>query len=263
MATTPTTALEWDSQSLHTDSTTAAVTAVAVAAALMNLWFRVIMMTRAELNRVFKVKKRLHSKSIDILPASYPKLAMLFGLSPHPCVSHLFHMYPAQMRGSGALSTRWRLAAGCSVFNSSPPRWTLALGELVLRVDSKFKPLFLFILDRRTFLGAKRILDMFVRNSIDESLDPLLPNVVQKARAAARRACCTKCCTIEVGSRLKQIECTTTHIHGTPGMNRAAPTFHQLCGVCGQRRISVYGSEVTREGMQAKGSIGVNMEYLP
>jgi hypothetical protein len=82
---------------------------------------------------------RLHSKSIDILPASYPKLAMLFGLSPHPCVSHLFHMYPAQMRGSGALSTRWRLAAGCSVFNSSPPRWTLALGELVLRVDSKFK----------------------------------------------------------------------------------------------------------------------------
>jgi hypothetical protein len=69
----------------------------------------------------------------------------MLGLSPHPGVSYLFqnqtHVSPADEAlwnvalGSTALGGT---AAGGGVHNSPPPSWTLALGELVLMVDSKF-----------------------------------------------------------------------------------------------------------------------------
>ena len=70
----------------------------------------------------------------------------MLGLSPHPGVSYLFqnqtHITPADEAlwnvalGSTALGGA---AGGGGVLNSPPPSWTPAQGELVLKVDSKFK----------------------------------------------------------------------------------------------------------------------------
>ena len=69
----------------------------------------------------------------------------MLGLSPHPGVSYLFQN---QAPTSAADEALWSVALGStalggpiggSVINSPPPSWTPALGELVLKVDSKFK----------------------------------------------------------------------------------------------------------------------------
>jgi hypothetical protein len=98
---------------------------------------------------------------LDILSAFYAKLAKLLGpspfphasqhmlgLSPHPGVSYLFQN---QTHVSPADEALWNVALGstalggpapgsaCGVLHSPPPSWTPALGELVLKVDSKFK----------------------------------------------------------------------------------------------------------------------------
>lgn len=128
---------------------------------------------------------------LDILSAFYAKLAKLLGpspfphasqhmlgLSPHPGVSYLFqnqtHITPADEAlwnvalGSTALGGT---PGGASLLNSPPPSWTPAQGELVLKVDSKFKKIISMLL---------KDLDVFARNSIKDelaSLDPLLRNV--------------------------------------------------------------------------------------
>lgn len=70
----------------------------------------------------------------------------MLGLSPHPGVSYLFqnqtHITPAD-------EALWNVALGSTALggtagaggglNSPPPSWTPAQGELVLKVDSKFK----------------------------------------------------------------------------------------------------------------------------
>lgn len=78
--------------------------------------------------------------------------------------------------------------------NSPPPSWTPALGELVLKVDSKFKVRKIYIgccgvltCSSRDLAPSQKIisallkdLDVFARNSIKDelaSLDPLLRNV--------------------------------------------------------------------------------------
>jgi hypothetical protein len=98
---------------------------------------------------------------LDILSAFYAKLAKLLGpspfphasqhmlgLSPHPGVSYLFQN---QTHVSPADEALWNVALGSTtlggpgpgsaggVLHSPPPSWTPALGELVLKVDSKFK----------------------------------------------------------------------------------------------------------------------------
>ena len=69
----------------------------------------------------------------------------MLGLSPHPGVSYLFQN---QTPTSAADEALWSVALGSTtlggpigggVINSPPPSWTPALGELVLKVDSKFK----------------------------------------------------------------------------------------------------------------------------
>jgi hypothetical protein len=95
---------------------------------------------------------------LDILSAFYAKLAKLLGpspfphasqhmlgLSPHPGVSYLFQN---QNQISPADEVLWSVAIGTtafgnplggSVLSSPPPSWTPAMGELVLKVDGKFK----------------------------------------------------------------------------------------------------------------------------
>jgi len=70
----------------------------------------------------------------------------MLGLSPHPGVSYLFqnqtHITPAdEALWNVALgsTTLGGTAGGGGVLNSPPPSWTPAQGELVLKVDSKFK----------------------------------------------------------------------------------------------------------------------------
>jgi hypothetical protein len=73
----------------------------------------------------------------------------MLGLSPHPGVSYLFQ---SQTPATAADESLWNVALGStplggamgpgappSVLNSPPPSWTPALGELVLKVDGKFK----------------------------------------------------------------------------------------------------------------------------
>jgi hypothetical protein len=69
----------------------------------------------------------------------------MLGLSPHPGVSYLFQN---QTQASAADEALWSVALGSTalggapgggVLGSPPPSWTPALGELVLKVDSKFK----------------------------------------------------------------------------------------------------------------------------
>jgi len=127
---------------------------------------------------------------LDILSAFYAKLAKLLGpspfphasqhmlgLAPHPGVSYLFQN---STQASAVDEALWNVAvgstalggtAGGGVLHSPPPSWTPALGELVLKVDSKFKKIISILLKE---------LDVFARNSIKDelaSLDPLLRNV--------------------------------------------------------------------------------------
>jgi hypothetical protein len=70
----------------------------------------------------------------------------MLGLSPHPGVSYLFQN---QTHVSSADEALWNVALGSTglggtapgggMVSSPPPSWTPALGELVLKVDSKFK----------------------------------------------------------------------------------------------------------------------------
>jgi hypothetical protein len=138
----------------------------------------------------------------------------MLGLSPHPGVSYLFQN---QTPATAADESLWNVALGSTPFSgaagpgghpavmsSPPPSWTPALGELVLKVDGKFKvctfpsPLRLVkvlmwqlpgfganvpvIFDRAQKIISVLLkdLDDFARNSIKDelaSLDPLLRNV--------------------------------------------------------------------------------------
>jgi len=69
-------------------------------------------------------------------------------LSPHPGVSYLFAGADAAPVGDG--DGLWGVALGSSVpgpggpLASPPPSWTPALGEMMLKVDGKFKVRFPF-----------------------------------------------------------------------------------------------------------------------
>jgi hypothetical protein len=97
---------------------------------------------------------------LDILSALYAKLAKLLGpspfphasqhmlgLAPHPGVSYLFQSQtPASATDDALLNVALGTAGGNNnnagnggVLHSPPPSWTPALGELVLKVDGKFK----------------------------------------------------------------------------------------------------------------------------
>ncbi|KAI0255257.1 hypothetical protein BJV78DRAFT_1178735 [Lactifluus subvellereus] len=131
---------------------------------------------------------------LDILSAFYAKLAKLLGpspfphasqhmlgLSPHPGVSYLFQN---QTPATATDESLWNVALGSTplgggagpggpggVLSSPPPSWTPSLGEVVLKVDGKFKKIISVLL---------KDLDVFARNSIKDelaSLDPLLRNV--------------------------------------------------------------------------------------
>lgn len=129
---------------------------------------------------------------LDILSALYAKLAKLLGpspfphasqhmlgLAPHPGVSYLFQSQtPASATDDALLNVALGTggnsnnnAGNGGVLHSPPPSWTPALGELVLKVDGKFKKIISVLL---------KDLDVFARNSIKDelaSLDPLLRNV--------------------------------------------------------------------------------------
>ncbi len=98
---------------------------------------------------------------LDILSALYAKLAKLLGpspfphasqhmlgLAPHPGVSYLFqNQTPASATDDALMNVALGSGIGASVGNalgngvlhSPPPSWTPAMGELVLKVDGKFK----------------------------------------------------------------------------------------------------------------------------
>ena len=101
---------------------------------------------------------------LDILSALYAKLAKLLGpspfphasqhmlgLAPHPGVSYLFQsqshasatddalLNVALGIGNGGGGNGMGNGMGNGVLHSPPPSWTPALGELVLKVDGKFK----------------------------------------------------------------------------------------------------------------------------
>ena len=69
----------------------------------------------------------------------------MLGLAPHPGVSYLFQSHaPASATDDALLNVALGTAgnnnhANSGVLHSPPPSWTPALGELVLKVDGKFK----------------------------------------------------------------------------------------------------------------------------
>jgi hypothetical protein len=71
----------------------------------------------------------------------------MLGLAPHPGVSYLFQSQtPASATDDALLNVALGTAGGNNnnvgnggVLHSPPPSWTPALGELVLKVDGKFK----------------------------------------------------------------------------------------------------------------------------
>ena len=78
----------------------------------------------------------------------------MLGLAPHPGVSYLFQSQtPASATddallnvalGTGGGGGNAGNGMGNGVLHSPPPSWTPALGELVLKVDGKFKVSLLF-----------------------------------------------------------------------------------------------------------------------
>ncbi|KAH9056754.1 hypothetical protein EDB87DRAFT_1779611 [Lactarius vividus] len=125
---------------------------------------------------------------LDILSALYAKLAKLLGPSPLPAriAAHARprtapgRLTPASATDDALLNVALGTGGGGGgagngmsngVLHSPPPSWTPALGELVLKVDGKFKKIISVLL---------KDLDVFARNSIKDelaSLDPLLRNV--------------------------------------------------------------------------------------
>ena len=75
----------------------------------------------------------------------------MLGLAPHPGVSYLFQsqshasaaddalLNVALGTGNGGGGNGMGNGMGNGVLHSPPPSWTPALGELVLKVDGKFK----------------------------------------------------------------------------------------------------------------------------
>ncbi|TDL27637.1 hypothetical protein BD410DRAFT_782770 [Rickenella mellea] len=135
---------------------------------------------------------------LDILSEMYHKISKILGpspfphngqhmmgplglLSPHPGVSYLFQGQDAAPSADSEGSL-WGIANGAvnvapgygftgSGMMSPPPQWVPALGEAVIKVDTKFKKIISTLLKE---------LDTFARNSIKDelaSLDPLLRNV--------------------------------------------------------------------------------------
>ncbi|KAA1477084.1 hypothetical protein DENSPDRAFT_844251 [Dentipellis sp. KUC8613] len=120
---------------------------------------------------------------LDILSETYHKLSKLLGpsafphasqhilgLSPHPGVSYLFSGEGAAPVGES--DGLWGVANGSAPapggMGSPPPSWTPALGEMMLKIDGKFKKIISLLL---------KDLDAFARNGIKDelaSLDPLL-----------------------------------------------------------------------------------------
>lgn len=151
---------------------------------------------------------------LDVISEVYNKISRVLGpspfpstgqhmlgplglLAPHPGVSYLFAGQDSSQKpiddGEGSL---WGIAnvhganRGCGgAMGSPPPTWTPALGDLVLKVDAKFKVCFQFallvaqtltILPQKITSALLKELDMVARNGIREelaSLDPLLRNV--------------------------------------------------------------------------------------
>jgi hypothetical protein len=169
---------------------------------------------------------------LDVLSEVYNKISKLLGpspfshsaqnmmgplglLAPHPGVSYVFENGPYGNQAPGSFSSNPTLSstshlpatdtdslAGSlwSVANvsagghmSSPPTtWTAGLGEMVLKIDGKFKVRFLSFrrskaVGASTNAHAQKIttvllkeLDQFARNGIKDelaSLDPLLRNI--------------------------------------------------------------------------------------
>ncbi|KAI0320325.1 hypothetical protein OF83DRAFT_1025093, partial [Amylostereum chailletii] len=121
---------------------------------------------------------------LDILSALYAKISKLLGpspfphasqhmlgLSPHPGVSYLFQGQTAK-EGENDL---WEVAIGSGAvsagLSSPPPSWTPGFGEMVVKVDGKFKKIISLLL---------KDLDTFARDGIKDelsSLNPLLRNM--------------------------------------------------------------------------------------
>jgi len=124
---------------------------------------------------LFDVLSEIYNKISKYLgppPAGQQMFGPLGLLSPHPGVSYLFtgsepHLHtPLESE-----SSLWGIAnannTGASM-GSPPPNWTSAYGEMVLKVDGKFKKIIGVLLKE---------LDDYARSSMREelaSLDPLL-----------------------------------------------------------------------------------------
>lgn len=133
---------------------------------------------------------------LDVISEVYNKISRILGpspfpnagqhmmgplglLAPHPGVSYLFAGQDSSQKvvdeGEGSL---WGIANAHtashgygSAMGSPPPSWTPALGDMVLKVDAKFK---------RIVSTLLKELDAVARNGIKDelaSLDPLLRNV--------------------------------------------------------------------------------------
>ncbi|KAJ7460943.1 hypothetical protein B0H11DRAFT_2160404 [Mycena galericulata] len=134
---------------------------------------------------------------LDVLSEVYNKISKLLGpspfthsaqnmmgplglLAPHPGVSYLFSSETGPVRnfapGPGPTPTREasgasRTQAPAATCPSPPATWNPALGEMVLKIDGKFKKITTVLLKE---------LDQFARNGIKDelaSLDPLLRNI--------------------------------------------------------------------------------------
>ncbi|KAF8590461.1 hypothetical protein K439DRAFT_1627743 [Ramaria rubella] len=94
-------------------------------------------------------------------------------LSPHPGVSYLFSGADAAPEGGDA--SLWGIVGGnnynTGLAVSPPPPWTIAMGEMFMKIDGKLK---------KVISALLKELDQFARNGIKDelaSLDPLLRNM--------------------------------------------------------------------------------------
>ncbi|KAJ7243366.1 hypothetical protein B0H12DRAFT_831443 [Mycena haematopus] len=148
---------------------------------------------------------------LDVLSEVYNKISKLLGpspfshsaqnmmgplglLAPHPGVSYLFENNPYGGQATGSFSSNPTLSSTSNLpssdtdsvvgslwsianvstgghMSSPPTSWTAGLGEMVLKIDGKFKKITTVLLKE---------LDQFARNGIKDelaSLDPLLRNI--------------------------------------------------------------------------------------
>ncbi|KAK7035773.1 hypothetical protein R3P38DRAFT_605685 [Favolaschia claudopus] len=148
---------------------------------------------------------------LDVLSEVYNKISKLLGpspfshsaqnmmgplglLAPHPGVSYLFENNPYGGQATGSFSSNPTLSSTSNLpsidfdsqsgslwsianvsmgghMSAAPTAWTAGLGELVLKIDGKFKKITTVLLKE---------LDQFARNGIKDelaSLDPLLRNI--------------------------------------------------------------------------------------